>query len=67
MRQFDYKAISKNTSIKSTRACVVPSHGPLNIFTRDEGFPMNQAINTIRNQLVTKNESGTRKYILLEG
>lgn len=50
MRKFDNKAISKNTSIRSTRAYVIPSHGALNIFTRDEDFPVNQAINTIRNQ-----------------
>ena len=37
------------------------------IFTWDEDFPVNQAMNTIRNQLITKEESGTRGYTLPEG
>ena len=54
MRQIDNKAISKNTSIRSARAYVIPSHGPLNKFIKDEDFPVNQSMNTIRNQLLTK-------------
>ena len=54
MRQIDNKAISKNTNIRSARAYVTPSHGPLNKFIKDEDFPVNQAMNTIRNQLLTK-------------